>query len=84
MKFAANAGLSLFGALLLTAAASACPFCDGGPSGVNEVKAVVFGEDFWPNLLGTAAPFGVFLAVAALVHFGLPFPRTAAPKGGGK
>ncbi len=46
----------------LLGSARACPFCDGGPSGVNPVKVAIFGEDFWPNLLAVAAPFGVFLA----------------------
>ena len=30
----------------------------------------VFGGDFWPNLLVTAVPFGVFLGVAAVIRFG--------------
>jgi hypothetical protein len=59
----------------LAPAASACPFCDGGPAGRNEVREVVFGSDFWPNLLVSAAPFAVVLAVAAAVHFGPPRRR---------
>jgi hypothetical protein len=64
--------------VLLAAFASvgaACPFCDGGPSGRNAVREAIFGERFWPIALGTALPFAVFFAIAALIHFGLPFGR---------
>jgi hypothetical protein len=66
--------LSAAGLVLATLApaASACPFCDRGAAGRNEVRETVFGPDFWPNLLVAAAPFAVLLAVAAAVHFGPP------------
>ena len=54
----------------LLGSARACPFCDGGPEGVNPVKQTVFGHDFWPNLAVAAVPFAVFLGVAAAIHFG--------------
>lgn len=62
--------LALAGVVLLALApaAAACPFCDGGPGGVNEAREVIFGPDFWPNLLVAAAPFAVVLAVVAVVH----------------
>jgi hypothetical protein len=51
---------------------SACPFCDGGPSGENEVQAAIFGDDFAFCLLATALPFLASGAVAAVVT---TFPR---------
>jgi hypothetical protein len=53
--------------LAATPTASACPFCDGGPTGVNEVRREVFGPEFWPHLLAALAPFGVILTVVAAV-----------------
>ena len=73
MRVCANAVAALVAATLLgSSPVAACPFCDGGPLGVNPVKVAIFGDDFWSNLLYTAAPFGVFLTVAAFIHFGLP------------
>ena len=79
----AAVGAVMAGAVLLLAPeARACPFCDGGELGVNEVRAAVFGDDFWLHLSCTAAPFVIFLAVTALIHFGFPFPgRPAEPAG---
>lgn len=59
-----------------TAPAAACPFCDGGPAGVNEVRAEVLGPSFWPHAAAAAAPFAVLLGVAAAVHFGPPWKRS--------
>jgi hypothetical protein len=56
-------------ALPFAGRAGACPFCDGGPSGPNEVKEAVFGPDFWPNVLAMALPFLVVGAVVAGIHF---------------
>ena len=66
--------LALAGVALLALApvAAACPFCDGGPDGRNEVREAIFGPDFWPNLLIAAAPFAVMGAVTAAVYFGPP------------
>ena len=60
-------------------AAPACPFCDGGPGGVNEVRREVFGPDFWPNLLAAAAPFGVAAAIVGVTLRGSQPPRGPAP-----
>jgi hypothetical protein len=57
--------------------AAACPFCDGGPSGVNDTRAEVFGPAFWPNALAAAAPFAVLLGVVAAVRFAPPPGRAA-------
>jgi hypothetical protein len=57
---------------------SACPFCDGGPSGTNEVKAVIFGEDFGFNLLATTLPFVALAGVVVFLSFGPPKARKLA------
>jgi hypothetical protein len=54
-------------AFALAPSAAACPFCDGGPSGVNEVRREVFGPGFWRNALATAAPFAAVLTVVGLI-----------------
>ena len=49
--------------LVLAPAAAACPFCDGGPDGVNEVRDGIFDEQFWPRVAATVAPFPVLAGV---------------------
>lgn len=67
------AALGPLAALGATASkASACPFCDGGPSGVNEVRAGVFEENFWPRVAATLAPFPVLVGIVALIYYGPP------------
>lgn len=57
--------------------ATACPFCDGGPSGVNEVREGVFDANFWPRVAATLAPFPILAGIVALIYFGPPtFTRT--------
>ena len=53
--------------LLQPSSLLACPFCDGGPSGVNEVRAEVFSPDFWSHALAVAAPFAVMAAVVTVL-----------------
>ena len=60
--------------LLLTATASACPFCEGGPSGRNEVNEAIFGDGFWFNLGAAALPFVFVFALAVAIH-GVPTRR---------
>ena len=57
----------------------ACPFCDGGPSGVNEVREGIFDGNFWPRVAATLAPFPIFAGIVALIYFGPPsvMPRRA-------
>jgi hypothetical protein len=62
---------------LLPVTASACPFCEGGPSGVNEVKEAIFGDGFWFNLIAASLPFVVVFALALVIH-GVPTGRTGA------
>ncbi len=52
--------------------AMACPFCDGGPSGVNEVREGIFDYNFWPKVAATLAPFPIFAGIVALIYFGPP------------
>lgn len=52
--------------------ASACPFCDGGPSGVNEVRDGIFDQNFWPRVAATLAPFPILAGIVALIYFGPP------------
>lgn len=67
-------GLILAASLLvlapLPAVASACPVCDRD-TGV-QVRAGIFDENFGFNLAMTALPFGLFLAITAVIHFGVP------------
>jgi hypothetical protein len=64
--------LPLLALLLSPSDAAACPFCDGGPAGVNEVRREVFGPGFWLYALAAAAPFAALLVIAAVVHGGGP------------
>jgi hypothetical protein len=50
--------------------ALACPLCDGGLAGVNQVRREVFGPEFWSHLLAAATPFGVILGIVAAVLWG--------------
>jgi hypothetical protein len=63
----------------LPTAASACPFCDGGPSGTNEVRDAIFGAGFWFNLIAAGLPFMFILALALAIH-GVPIrAKKSAP-----
>jgi hypothetical protein len=64
--------LALLALAWLAPTAAACPFCDGGPGGVNEVRDGIFDEDFWPRVAATIAPFPVLAGVVALIYFGPP------------
>lgn len=72
--------LALLALALLAPRAAACPFCDGGPDGVNEVRDGVFDENFWPRVAATVAPFPVLAGVVALIHFGPPTYRRGGRK----
>ena len=64
---------SLIGIAILipSSIACACPFCDGDAGG-NPVYDVIFGPDFWWNVVAMALPFGIFFALTILLHFGAP------------
>jgi len=69
LVFAVLAPMAL---VLFAPTASACPFCDGGPTGVNEVREGVFDTNFWPKVAATLAPFPVLAGIVALIYFGPP------------
>lgn len=72
--------LALFALAAVAPTAAACPFCDGGPDGVNEVRDGVFDENFWPRVAATVAPFPVLAGVVALIYFGPPTFRRSGRK----
>jgi hypothetical protein len=61
--------LALTFVLLGASAASACPFCNGGPAGVNQVKAGIFNDEFWLRATIVLAPFPILLGLVALIYF---------------
>lgn len=72
LRFAA-----LIGVLLLTASTvMACPVCDGGPDGINEVKSGIFNRQFLLRAAAVLAPFPIFAGIVAFIYFG----PTAGPQ----
>jgi hypothetical protein len=69
--------LALVALTTLAPKAEACPFCDGGPDGVNEVRDGIFDEHFWPRVAAIIAPFPVLAGIVALIYFGPPTFRRA-------
>jgi hypothetical protein len=55
---------------LFSTAALACPLCHTDTG--EKVRAGIFGPDFGFNLVVTIIPFIIFLAITALIYFGLP------------
>jgi hypothetical protein len=55
---------------LLPQAARACPVCDTAIG--EQVRTGIFNDTFWPTLRTTTIPFPLFLALVAVVHFGIP------------
>ena len=41
------------------------------------MRAGIWDEHFWSNLLLTALPFAVFAVIIALLYFGVPFTHRA-------
>ena len=50
--------------------ASACTVCDSETG--QQVRAGIFGDEFWTTLVGVIAPFPVLLIVIAAYHYGIP------------
>jgi len=72
--------LALLALAAVAPSVNACPFCDGGPTGVNEVRDGVFDENFWPRVAATVAPFPVLAGIVALIYFGPPTLRRSGHK----
>ncbi len=69
-------------AWLLPLGAFACPVCNTETG--RQVRAGIFGEDFWSTLAAVLSPFPVLLLVLAGLHFGWPrfgnhHPTSAQP-----
>lgn len=64
---------------LLAPAVSACPFCDGGPSGDNPVRDDIFDHTFWPRLAATLAPFPILGGIVAFIYFAPSRTRSEVP-----
>ena len=59
----------VFAALNITChAAFACAFCHSATGA--EVRAAIFGGDFWRNILELLSPFAVFAAVVLRMQYG--------------
>jgi hypothetical protein len=63
---------SILGAIGLSSVcasiAAACPLCHTDLG--RQVRAGIFGSDFWSNLLFVLLPFPIFLLLAAALHYG--------------
>lgn len=66
--WAAQTSLIGLSAWLLPLAVTACPICDTETG--RQVRAGIFGDDFWSTLLVVVSPFPVLLLVIAAYHFG--------------
>ena len=56
--------------VLVSTAARACPFCDTYTG--QRVRAGIWDEHFWHNVLLTTLPFPIFAVIIALLYFGVP------------
>ena len=59
-----------FSTALIINTASACTVCDSEAG--QQVRAGIFGDEFWTTLVGVIAPFPVVLAIIAVYNYGLP------------
>lgn len=74
-RFAKTAAFFLW----VPAWASACPLCDSETG--KQVRAGIFGDDFWSTLLVVVSPFPVLLlALAAYQYDWLRFGQSKATK----
>jgi hypothetical protein len=62
-------------AVLLPAVCAACPVCHS----INgeQLRAALFGPEFWPNLLRCVLPFPLWIGIVALVYRRFPIPGAA-------
>jgi len=55
----------------------ACPLCDSDTGA--QVRAGIFDEQFWPNVLRTLLPFPILLLLTALIYFDVSWLRNKPP-----
>ena len=53
--------------LVCASTATACPFCKSETG--RQVQEGIFNDQFWGNVLLTALPFPILLAIVALIYF---------------
>jgi hypothetical protein len=70
--------LSFAGIVLLTNIADACVLCHSPVA--EQVRAGTFNSSFGLRLSVIAAPFPIFLAIVALIYFGLPASKRTGTK----
>ena len=63
--------LAVAATLVAASPAWACPVCNSATG--QRVRDRILDNDFGHNLIVTALPFAVFLAVAVVLHFGVPW-----------
>lgn len=80
MSRAARPLLCVATTLAAASSACACPVCDTATG--RQVRGRIVDADFADNLLVTALPFAVLLAVAAVLHFGVPWRRRGTTPSG--
>ena len=71
MKRLVPLGIGALIVVLFSTSASACPFCHP-PTGVNQVKAGIFNDTFWPRAAAVLAPFPILAGIVAFIYFGPP------------
>ena len=72
MKSMRRAGWCVVAVLVCASTASACPFCESETG--QQVKAGIFNDHFWSNVLLTVLPFPILLAIVALIYFDVSWP----------
>ena len=67
MKSWVHASWGVLAVLLSASSALACPFCESETG--QQVKAGIFNDQFWGNVMLTGLPFPILLAIVALIYF---------------
>ena len=63
----------MLAALAFPALAAACTVCNSETG--QQVRAGIFGDEFWTTIVGVVAPFPAMLIVIAAYHYGIPHLR---------
>ena len=77
MSFLRAGAISALLSTFICATASACTVCDTTTG--QQVRAGIFGDDFWSTLVAVASPFPVLLIVIGAYHFGSSNLRRLKP-----